>query len=251
MRPFRRAVRWACSALVTTGTGLLFVGCGPIARIPPAPITVPGALVSTDSAAQLARTLAPVLYLQPDEWFRLERVVAVVHPARRVIAYHLLWRDDVHGAWLPFTTPTDQEIAWVGYDEAGQATDLWSYWHRSVLHTTWRDRSEIAFDVQWGKHGTLPRGTIRGDLPFDRSLGMFWFFTWIGLPDIWLSRAQRKGPWCFCHGFGRYLEFTRRVPLADRLDVIVMTSDPAEVLRLVFGSPYSEKLHWPEELPAP
>src|SRR5687767_6738293 len=97
-------------ALASIASGLFGAGCGPIAHIPAAPITVPGALADTDSAALLARTLAPVLYLQPDEWFRLERVVAVVHPERRIIAYHLLWRDDVHGAWLPFTIPTDQEI---------------------------------------------------------------------------------------------------------------------------------------------
>ena len=32
--------------------------------------------------------------------------VAVVHPDSQVVAYHLLWRDDAHGAWIPFTVPT-------------------------------------------------------------------------------------------------------------------------------------------------
>ena len=64
----------------------------------------------------LARSLAPLLYVQRDEWFPLDRVVAVLNPTRRVIAYHLLWRDDVHGSWIPFTVPTDEEIVWVGYD---------------------------------------------------------------------------------------------------------------------------------------
>ena len=65
-------------------------------------MTIPGALEATDSGA----VLAPLLYAQRDEWFPLERIVAVVHPTRRVIAYHLLWKDDVHASWIPFTVPT-------------------------------------------------------------------------------------------------------------------------------------------------
>ena len=103
--------------------------CRPRANIPPrpAPQTVPGTLSRESDAAILARSLAPVLFLQRDERFPLERVVAVVHPTRSVIAYHLLWRDDAHGSWIPFTTPTDQEIVWVGYDSTNAPSDVWTY----------------------------------------------------------------------------------------------------------------------------
>ena len=74
------------------------IACGPHAHIPLRPANLPDALAPTDNGALLARRLAPVLYLQRDETFPLERVVAVLHPIRRVIAYHLLWRDDVHGS---------------------------------------------------------------------------------------------------------------------------------------------------------
>ena len=70
----------------------LSAGCGPRAHIPARPSepeTLPGALPASDVAAQMARSLAPVLFLQRDEWFPLDRVVAVLHPTRRVIAYHL------------------------------------------------------------------------------------------------------------------------------------------------------------------
>src|SRR5262245_26296442 len=92
---------------------LLPSACGPRAHIParPAnPSALPNAVSSEDASAVLARSLAPVLYLQRDESFPLERVVAVVHPSRPIIAFHLLWRDDAHGSWIPFTVPTDQEI---------------------------------------------------------------------------------------------------------------------------------------------
>src|SRR5215210_281387 len=113
------------------GLGAL-AACGPHAHIPPRPLSVPGALAPGDSAAILAKRLAPLLYLQPDETFPLSRVAAVVHPARPIIAYHLLWRDDVHGAWLPFTIPTDEEVVWVGYDSTKAPTDIWTFWHGRI-----------------------------------------------------------------------------------------------------------------------
>jgi hypothetical protein len=185
------------------------------------------------------------LYLQPDEWFPLERVVAVVHPTRRIIAYHLLWRDDVHGSWIPFTVPTDEELVWVGYDAGGAPTELWTFWHGTILHTGWRDRGPAQIDVQWGKHGSLPRRVIESDLPRMKTLNSFFLFTWIGLPDIWLGNLTRRGPWCYCKSYGRYRDFSRLLSLSNRIDVVVQTEDPNTVLAAVFGKPYSKKRAWP------
>src|SRR5688572_30444563 len=162
---------------------LVVVGCGPRAKIPlqnAEPRAVPGWVSRDDSTAHLARSLAPVLFLQRDEWFPLERVVAVVHPTRRIVAYHLLWRDDVHGSWIPFTVPTDQEIIWVGYDSTGAPADLWVFWHGKILHTNWRDRGPALVNVQWGKHGLLPRGVVETDLPGLQKLTGFYALTWLG-----------------------------------------------------------------------
>jgi hypothetical protein len=195
----------------------------------------------------LAVQLAPTLYLQPDEPFTLERAVAVVHPARRLIAYHLLWRDDAHGAWLPFTKPTDAEIVWIGYDSTNVPVDLWTYWHGSILHTDWRGKGPVSIDVQWGKHGSMPRATHLADLPWLQSLDAFYLLTWIGAPDLWLGNLSRPGPWCFCHGYGRYASFTRALPLGSRLNAIVRTLKPGESLRAVFGRGYKNKTPWPPE----
>lgn len=224
---------------------LALAACGPRARIPRHPLAVPDRVADSAAVAVLARSLAPVLYLQADESFPLERVVAVVHPARRVIAYHLLWRDDVHGAWIPFTRPTDQEIVWVGYDEAARPTTLWTFWHGDILRAEWRDKGTPAADVQWGKHGSLPHETIAGDLRFPRTMELFWLAAWLGIPDFALGRLNRKGPLCFCHGYRRYGRFPHAVPLASRLDAIVRTDDPAPALRAVFGRNYSRKQPWP------
>ena len=225
---------------------VIATACGPRARIPLRGAQPgPGALSTADPATALARRLAPTLYLQRDETFPLSRVVAVVHPTRQIVAYHLLWRDDVHGAWIPFTVATDEELVWIGHDSSGAATEMWTYWHGRILHTDWRGKGPPAVDVQWGKHGSLPRGTALGDLPVTGSLNLFYAFTILGAPDIWLSNAMRKGPWCFCHGYRRYREFTRPLALGDRLDAVVRSENPDAALRAVFGDRYSEKILWP------
>jgi hypothetical protein len=180
--------------------------CGPVSRVPRRPVPVPDALhgqmmVPTfgrlpgradSTRAKLARTLAPVLYLHRSEPFELARVVAVVHPTRRVIAYHLLWADDAYGAWIPRTKPTDEEIVWVGYDRTGAPTDMWTYWHGTLLYSPW-SRRQVEVDVQWGKHGSLPRGMRESDLPRGRSLKSFYRLTY-ALPDLWLGNLSRRGP---------------------------------------------------------
>jgi hypothetical protein len=199
----------------------------------------------SDSGIALARSLAPVLFLQRDEWFPLERVVAVLHPTRRIIAYHLLWRDDIHGSWIPFTVPTDEEIVWVGYDSTRAPTEVWTFWHGSILHTLWRDRGAATVDIQWGKHGSLPRGVIERDLPRLKKLNSFYAMHYLGIWDIWLGKLTRPGPGCFCHGYGRYRDFSRPLVLGDRLDAIVKAADATTYLATVFGRPYSKKRGWP------
>src|SRR6267143_874640 len=121
------------------------------------PVPRPEAFPTDSVTWALARSLAPVLYLQRDEPFPLDRVVAVVHPTRPIIAYHLLWRHDVNGQWAPWAKPSDEELVWVGYDPNTNApTDVWTYWHGTVLHTPWRDHGQPAIDVQCGRQNSCP-----------------------------------------------------------------------------------------------
>lgn len=237
-----------CSLRKFAGLALVLVlsgGCGPRAHIPLRPSGLQGVLAGNDSNALLARSLAPVLYLQRDETFPLSRAVAVVHPTRPIIAYHLLWRDDVHGSWIPFTVPTDQEIVWVGYDVTGAPVDVWTYWHGAILHTPW-PKSQVAIDVQWGKHGSLPRAVRESDLPASRKLNIYFAATRVLLPDMLLGRLQRKGPVSFPYGYDRYRDYTKVLLLSERIDAVVRAADPHSVLQAVFGD-YSRKPDWPTE----
>ena len=220
--------------------------CIPKAHLPSLPVSPPVGLAADDSATQLAMRLAPTLYVQRDEPFPLIRVAAVVHPTRPIIAYHLLWKHDINLQWVPWAQPSDEEVMWVGYDSVTRAaTDLWTYWHGTILHADWRTRGGPAIDVQWGKHGSLPHRVIQSDLPRLKTLNVFYVAEFVLLPDIWLGKVAHGGPWGFFHSYDRYRAFTDVQPLHDRLDAVIRGPHARDALRRVFGRKYSNKLHWP------
>lgn len=98
--------------------------------------------------------------------------MAVVHPARRVIA-HLLWRDDVHGARVPGMGPTDQKVIWVGYAA--------------------RAGRQVLVDVQWGKHGLLQHAGREHALPRGRTPNVFYAFAF-AFPDLAPGRRPAASP---------------------------------------------------------
>ena len=229
----------------TVALATILVACGPASFLPPRLGPLPPSLLASASDAGIARTLAPVLYLQRDEPFALVRALAVVDGRRRIVAYHLLWRDDAHGAWLPSTRPTDEEIVWVGYDSSGAPTEVWTFWHGRILHLPWNRRT-VEIDVQWGKHGSLPRGLRESDLPRFQTLNVFYLAAVLGLPDIALGRLNRPGPWGFFRGYRRYREFTEPLAVAPRLNAVLRAGPYAELgMRSVFGWNYSRKRGWP------
>lgn len=230
------------------GTGvvvcaLLAAACAPRAHLPPVPASVPGAADSSDAA--LARSLAPVLYIQRDEPFPLDRVVAVLHPTKPIIAYHLLWRHDINGQWVPWAKPSDEEEIWIGYDPHTRApTDLWTYWHGSILHTIVH-AEQVSVAVQWGKHGSLPKGVVESELPRPQTLNAFYALEYLLMPDILLGRMAHGGPVGFFHSYRRYRDFSTVLLLSNRLDAIVRAEDARPALRSVFGRIYSNKRWWP------
>jgi hypothetical protein len=207
---------------------------------------IPPAYTASDSARSLAVALAPMLYIQHDETFPLVRIAAVIHPTRPIIAYHLLWSHDVDLQWVPWAEPSDEEVVWVGYDSVTkQPTDLWTYWHGVVLHTPWVGLGRPAVNVQWGKHGSLPRGVIESDLPRTKTLNVFYVAEFVFLPDILVGKIAHGGPWGFFHGYDRYRLFDRPTDVAEHLDAVLQSDDPRAPLSAVFGRKYSNKVHWP------
>jgi hypothetical protein len=117
------------------------------------------------SAAELATVvrLAPRLFVNGREPFPLKDVAAVIHPTRRLIAYHLFWDDDID--YPDDNDPSDHELLWASYDARGDLDGFWTYFHGRVLPAPPAALADarahamrLAVYAQWGKHGLMPLG---------------------------------------------------------------------------------------------
>jgi hypothetical protein len=112
----------------------------------------------------LVRRFAPRLYTVDNEPFVLEDVAAILHPTRRVIAWHFFWDDDID--FPDDNDPTDHEVMWVQYSEDGRALEaIWTYFHGQIivggaaaLDDARQQGMRPRVDVQWGKHGSMLAG---------------------------------------------------------------------------------------------
>ena len=118
-----------------------------------------------------------------------------------------------------------------------------------MLHTDWHDHGQPAVNVQWGKHGTLPRGVVESDLPHATSLNMMYALEFVLLPDVALGKLVHGGPWGFFHGYGRYRDFSRVVATESQLSAVISSATPTAALRTLLGSRFSNKVPWPSGMP--
>ena len=118
----------------------------------------------TADEEQIVRRFLPRLYTNAAEPFALKDVAAVLHPERRLIAYHLFWEDDIDVPEVK--DPCDHEVVWVAYSADGQQIEqVWTYFHGRVLaggEPALREAREHGLrprvDVQRGTHGSMPVG---------------------------------------------------------------------------------------------
>jgi hypothetical protein len=123
----------------------------------------PGRELTADEWA-LVRRFAPRLYTTPTEFFGLRDAAAIVHPDRRLIAYHLFWDDDID--FPEDDDPSDHEVIWVAYAPGGKDIEqVYAYFHGRILAGTADTLKDARanggrprIQVQWGKHGSIPFG---------------------------------------------------------------------------------------------
>lgn len=123
---------------------------------------------------QLARRFCPRLYITPAEPFRLQDFAVVVHPVRRLIAYHLFWEDDID--FPDDNDPCDHEVVWVEYGQDEKTvTGIAAYFHGHLLRggaEALRDgrvhQGRPRVNVQWGKHGSLLIGWEKMEIVADQ-----------------------------------------------------------------------------------
>ena len=121
----------------------------------------------TKAELQLVLDHTPLLFVTPDEPLPLEHFAAVLHPKEPWIGYHMFWRDDID--YPDDGEPVDHEVVWVRLDPAGRTpaerlAGVFSFYHGRILSApdsvadARKNGGRPRFDVQWGKHGSLPVG---------------------------------------------------------------------------------------------
>ena len=70
---------------------------------------------ATAAQIALARRFLPRLFTTRSEPFRLRDFAVILHPSRRLMAYHLFWEDDID--FPEDNDPCDHELLWVEYAE--------------------------------------------------------------------------------------------------------------------------------------
>jgi hypothetical protein len=109
----------------------------------------------------LVLRFAPRLHNVPTEFFPLKDIVAILHPEKPLIAYHLFWEDDL--GFPSDNDPCDHEVVWIEYDPAAlKVTRVSTFWHGRLVTTDAAVTDANAHDgrawigVEWGFHGSLP-----------------------------------------------------------------------------------------------
>jgi hypothetical protein len=119
---------------------------------------------ATAAQISLARRFLPRLFTTRSEPFRLWDFAVILHPNRRLVAYHLFWEDDID--FPEDNDPCDHELLWVEYAEDQKTiTGISTYFHGRILRGGSEAIQEARahggrprINVQWGKHGSLLLG---------------------------------------------------------------------------------------------
>ncbi|WP_339194429.1 tetratricopeptide repeat protein [Aeribacillus sp. FSL W8-0870] len=117
----------------------------------------------TNKEEEKVMKYAPILYTTEKECFDLLDVVAIHHPSKPLIAYHLFWEDDYD--YPDDYEPCDHEQIWVEYDEeTEEVLKVSSFVHGRII-TTQESADEANANngrplirIEWGKHASLLKG---------------------------------------------------------------------------------------------
>ena len=114
----------------------------------------------TKEEERLIQKFCPILLTTQEECFPLKDIVAVHHPSKPLIGYHLFWEDDYD--FPDDYEPCDHEEVWVEYSpEKEEVTKVMSWFHARVLESEAAveeargNQQRPMIRIEWGKHGSL------------------------------------------------------------------------------------------------
>ena len=204
---------------------------------------------------QLAVHFTPRIYTTPSEYFPLEDIVAVIHPQKPFIAYHLFWDDDID--FPEDNDPTDHEVVWIEYDKKSmKVVDVITYFHgrrlnsKDAVKEANANEGRARINVEWGKHGSVPYCAAPESC---KKIYAMLKDHWQKLHTIGIRRPNhyfaRNWPHKFAGNFSDYVDFSRFIDPVSMLksrNTIVTTKWANAVLDQYF-IPYNfyPKTEWP------
>lgn len=209
----------------------------------------------TATDAQRVRVLrfAPRLMLVKGEFFPLKDIVAILHPERPVIAYHLFWDDDL--GFPSDNDPCDHEIVWVEYDPStDKLVRVWTYWHGRIVTTDEGTTDANShggrpwIGVQWGYHGSVPWKALGQVAEVDRIMRDHWARAHAGAQPP-LDPLARGWPTKYEGDFKAFTHFSvpfdPRPRLRDPGLVYVSRWANATINRYCLRYNFAAKTEWP------
>ncbi len=207
------------------------------------------------TAQQRARVLkfAPRLYNVPGEFFPLKDIVAIVHPERPVIGYHLFWEDDL--GFPSDNDPCDHEVVWVEFDAATEkVVRVSTYWHGRIVSTEAAAEDANAhggrpwIGVEWGFHGSVPWQALGNVKVVDDILRDHWTRAHAGA-KLPLDPLARGWPTRYAGDFAAFTTYSvpldPRPMLRERDLVLVSRWANATINRHCLRYNFAAKTEWP------
>ncbi|WP_025693148.1 hypothetical protein [Paenibacillus zanthoxyli] len=216
-------------------------------------------LALTEREAAVIRRYCPLLLTTEAECFPLKDIVAIHHPTRPLIGYHLFWEDDFD--FPDDYEPCDHEEIWVEYDpDKETVTQVMTFFHSSVISSEEavreaREQGERPIiRIEWGKHGSLLKGWETINIPMKNMTMQDWMRQTYEhvkaggrLPEHPLKRFWPRG---FEGSYESYIDFSVLVdPLLylERKPLMFKSLD-ANAILFTQAIPYNfhPKMEWPD-----
>lgn len=205
----------------------------------------------TEQQKALVLKFAPRLANVANEFFGLKDIVAIVHPDKPVIGYHLFWDDDI--AYPADNEPCDHEIVWVEYDpESRRVTRVSTYFHGKILSPPEAVDDANAHGgrafvgVEWGFHGSVPMGGFAAAEP---TLRRHWDLAHRHARDVPRSPLARGWPEEYAGDFDAYSKFEvdrDPRPVLKKNGLIYVSRWPTATLnRYCLRYNFAAKPEWP------
>jgi hypothetical protein len=144
----------------------------------------------------------------------------VLHPDRRLIAYHLFWDDDID--FPEDNDPCDHEVIWVAYAPGGKDIEqVYAYFHGRILAGTAETLKDARangmrprIQVQWGKHGSIPFGSeqqrirvVMDDVPANQRGSVSEGVTVAQINELTFRKLSTEGARLRDHGLARRMKW--------------------------------------------